>query len=160
MRAVFTVVIGTAALAVAGRADAQASTDLTFSGTVDDACSITSPSDGELGLSSDYALLSSKVGTGFAGGATVVSTDDNNTLVVDAATAFVLEPQDGGVSVTFDAEYDTADATIATNVPAGDPTVLEVGSTTVSVDAWAEKSAGIFPAGDYTMDVTVRCIVN
>ncbi len=149
-----------AAQALACAAVAQTSQTLSFTGTVDDACAVTTPSDGTLDLSNDYTELSSKIGGGTAGSAVVISTDADNTVDVDAASAWESAPADGGTNVTFDAEYDASGATTASDVAAGAATVLGLGATTVSVDAWAEKSSGVFPAGAYAMDVVVQCIAN
>lgn len=148
------------ALVLAAGADAQTSQTLTFTGTVDDACSVTTPADGTLDLSGDYAELSSRIGGGTAGSAIVISTDADNTVDVDAASGWASAPVGGGTNVVFDAEYDASGATTASNVAAGNATTLGLGSTTVSVDAWAEKTSGVFPAGAYAMDVVVQCVAN
>lgn len=149
-----------AAAVLSSGAAAQTSQTLTFSGTVDDACSVTTPADGTLDLSSDYTELSSRIGGGTAGSAVVISTDADNTVDVEAAVAWTSAPADGGTNVAFDAEYDVSGATTASNVAAGNATTLGLGSTTISVDAWAEKSSGVFPAGSYAMDVVVQCVAN
>lgn len=147
-----------AALVWSAPGGAQQTDTITFTGTVDDTCSVATPSDGALELSSDYTELSSKIAGGSPGTATVTSTDNNNKVDIDAAASFDTAPTGGGTNVTFGAEYDASGATSATNVAAGTQTTLGFGATTVTVDAWAEKTSGIFPAGSYAMDVVVSCI--
>jgi hypothetical protein len=81
-------------------------------------------------------------------------------VTVQAASGWAAAPAGGGTNVAYDAEYDASGATTASNVAAGNNTTLGLGSTTVSVDAWATKSSGVFPAGSYSMDVVVQCAAN
>lgn len=158
--AVVLAIVAAAVLSRATVASAQTSASLSFSGTVDDACAVTTPSDGTLALSNDYTELSSKNAGGAAGSAVVISTDADNTVTVQAASGWAAAPAGGGTNVAYDAEYDASGATTASNVAAGNNTTLGLGSTTVSVDAWATKSSGVFPAGSYSMDVVVQCAAN
>jgi hypothetical protein len=151
--------IGALACALAAPATAAAqSADVTFSGNVNDACTVTAGSAGTLATNASTTVLASTEAGGSSGSASVSATSSTYNLNVSAPTAFDTEPTGGGTNVAFSASYDASGATVASSVTAGTPTALSSGITAVSVDATATKSSGIFPSGSYTMTTTVQCV--
>ena len=128
-----------------------------FNGEVSSTCVIAVNAAGVLGITTDFTKLSSKVGQGVSGKATVLTTGPEFSLSTSAPTAWNSAPPTGGAGVTFTSFYTATGATTAVDVPGLTPTAMGVGVTDVDVHLEAEKSSGIFPSGSYSADVTILC---
>lgn len=161
MRIRYFLSLGGALAAVApGAAVAQSSGDILFNGLILDTCIVTVASSGTLGASADFSTLTSESAGGSRGAAAVLTTSASFNLEVDPPAAFSLAPAGGDSNVTFNALYSASGATVLGNLAAGVLSSLELGLTTVSVGAEAEKSTGFFPAGAYQLPVTIRCVAS
>lgn len=74
-------------------------------------------------------------------------------LSAPAPASFLSAPSGGDANVSFSSTYTVDGVTRA----GGIVTRLPNGTKTVTVDLAATKSTGIFPAGAYQAEVTVRC---
>lgn len=149
-----------ALFASAGTAMAQTQDTIDFNGTVGDSCTVVTQSSGTLAIDSTGAILASTESGGAAGTADVTATSGSFNVEVDAPTSFTSGPADADTNTTFAASYGASGATTASGVTAGTATTLTAGITTVSVDASATKSSGIFSAGSYVLTTTVRCVAS
>lgn len=113
---------------------------------------------GALGLSSDYKTLSSQLSGGSTTQFTVLTALCACRIVIDPPTGFVSPPSGGNTNVTFTVSYALTGATILGQALAGLDYPLGIGLTTITVNAKAEKSSGIFPAGDYELELDARCV--
>ncbi len=129
-------------------------------------CTITVQNAGTLAISPTLNLL----GSDQPGGASAVVTVKPSSLgcaglpVLDPLVcfgmsapppaAFLSEPAGGGTSVGFASTY-----AINGGLPIGGAatTLLANGTHTVAIGLTATRSSGIFPAGTYQAQVTVRC---
>jgi hypothetical protein len=149
------IVSAAALLAVsAGAAGAQdQEATVTFGASLLGSCALAIGTPGTLALSPDGKTLSSAQSGGISGTATVLTTGLGYDLTVVKPTSFSDFP-DGGQADSIEMDY-TADGGLL-----GDLTSLlnlPLGSTTLTIDLEAQKNTGVFPAGDYAADVTVRC---
>lgn len=128
-----------------------------FNGTILATCLITIGTPGTLVASADFTELSSQNGGGLSGTATVVTTGLGYSLSTSAPASFTSAPADGDANVTFSSSYSASGVTSLLDVVGSVTSPLGLGITNVEVDLAATKSAGIFPAGSYTAEVTVTC---
>lgn len=128
-----------------------------FNGSVLSTCLITIGTPGTLVASADYQTLSSTEAGGVSGSATILATGMGFQVSTGAPTAFVSSPAGGDDSVTFASSYSASGVTTLTDVVGSITSPLGIGLTNLSVDLTATKSAGTFPAGNYTAEVTVTC---
>lgn len=126
--------------------------DIPFNGSVTHTCVITVNSSGALGVSTNFQTLSSSIGSGTAGTATVVATGNGFDISVNAPTAFTTKPTEDTTTNTFAASYNTGsgDQTTATD--------LTNGRHSVDINMSASKSGSdVFEAGAYAATVVLRC---
>lgn len=128
-----------------------------FNGEVSSTCVIAVNAAGVLGITTDFTKLSSKVGQGVSGKATVLTTGPGFSLSTAAPVAWNSAPSGGSAGVTFTSFYSASGSATAVDVPGLTPTSLGVGVANVDVDLEAAKSSGIFPSGSYSADVTILC---
>ena len=132
-------------------------TAVTFSSTIAGICSLLIGTNGIIAANVDYTELSSENLTGVPGVVTAITTSGGYSLSALAPGAFTAAPVGGDTDVTFTSNYSGIGTTIIPETDGATPTPLNLGLTIVTVDLTATKSSGIFPAGNYTADVTVRC---
>ncbi|WDI32985.1 hypothetical protein PUV54_07215 [Hyphococcus flavus] len=151
-------ILGIASLVMfAVDARAQTSGNVQFDGLILDVCVLLITGSGTIAPNATYTQLSSEIGGGSRGGATVTTTSTNFNLVVDTPTGFSSMPAGGDANVTYSALFSATGVTILNDVLEGVLSPLGLGLSTVSVGVTADKSAGVFPAGAYQLPVTVRC---
>lgn len=127
--------------------------NIPFNGSVTHTCVITVGSSGALGVSSDFKTLSSSIGSGAAGSASVVATGNGFDISVSAPVSFDTKPGDDTSANTFAANYSVDSG--STQTSASD---LTHGTHSVSVNMSAAKSgSNVFEAGAYTATVVLRC---
>jgi hypothetical protein len=132
---------------------------LGVSGPARAVCLVTLVDDtGSLGLSADYRTLSSELSGGSIAEFTVLTALDSHAIVIDPPGGFVNPPAGGDADVTFTVTYALSGATVLGQALGGLNYPLGLGLTTVTVNAKAEKSSGVFPAGDYELELDARCI--
>ena len=137
---------------------AQTTGDVTFNGTVLDSCLVVIGTPGNLAPNTNNTLLSTDETTGLEAAATITTTSASFDVNVDVPTGFASAPSGGDTAVTYAADYSATGATTATDVNAGTATDLGFGVTALTVGASATKTTGVFPAGIYQMQTTVRCV--
>ena len=142
-------------LALLASAAAQTA-DVPFNGVVTPSCTVLAGTPGTLVVNGGGDLLSSTAGT--PGTAVVTATGIGYEVGVDQPLGFDLAPAGGDSDVAFSAVYSATGATVSANINAGTPISLLLGSTTLTIDADAQKTSGIFPAGAYRLLTTVRCV--
>ena len=135
----------------------QTTGDVQFNGLILDSCTVLVLTAGTLAVNTDGDLLSSENLGGLPGTATVTSTGLGYDLSISAPTGFDSAPTDGGTNTTFDASFSSLGTTIDPLVEVGDLLSLGLGISTLTINASAEKSTGIFPAGTYEMTATLTC---
>jgi len=128
-----------------------------FSGLVAETCAVNVGTTGTLALSADATVLSSENAGGIQGTAVVTTNGLGSTIEVVAPSSFLTGPSTADTNTVFDANYDLSGATIVTNILNTVTTPLNLGTTTISMDATATKTVGSFSAGAYSLITTVRC---
>ena len=137
---------------------AVAATDtIPFSGTVDPVCTILVDSPGTIAPNTDHTALSSQEAGGSPGVATIQTSNANFSVSTTAPTVFTSAPTGGDTDVTFATFYSASGATTLDNIAGSSASVLDQGTTTLSVDLTATKASGTFPDGNYAADVVVTC---
>lgn len=131
--------------------------DVLFNGTVSNTCAITVNAPGALATNVGQTVLGSQEAGGSAGSATIVATSASYSVSADAPTAWGSFPTGGDTSVTFAANYATTGDTTIAQTAGGTTTSLNTGTTDVTVNMAATKSAGSFPTGTYAATVVLRC---
>lgn len=128
-----------------------------FNGTVTHTCTITvGGTAGSLDVDSGFQTLSSSIGSGSAGTATVVATGNGFDISVD--TPSLSKPAEDTSSETLSASYSTTGASSVSGTDASAANDLNNGTTNVSVNMQAAKSGSdVFEAGAYTGTVVLRC---
>lgn len=124
-----------------------------FNGDVSNTCAITIVDAGILTTNVGQTQLSSENAGGQAGTATVVATSSAYQVSVNAPAAF--NAGSPAAPSTFAAKYSTTGASTYTNATVANP--LAAGTTNVSVNLAANKTAGSFPTGTYSATVILRC---
>lgn len=139
-------------------APAAAVTDtVIFNGNVISTCLITVGTPGILSTNGAMNVLSSSEAGGVSGTATVVTTGAGFNLSTSAPSTFFLAPAGGDDDVSFATHYSASGVTSLLDVVGSVTSPLGLGLTNVDVDLSATKSAGVFPAGNYTAEVTLTC---
>ncbi|WP_025031235.1 MULTISPECIES: hypothetical protein [Nitratireductor] len=139
-------------------APAAAVTDtVIFNGNVISTCLITVGTPGVLGTNGALNVLSSTEAAGVSGTATVVTTGTGFNMSTSTPAAFLVAPAGGDDDVTFSSSYSASGVTTLLDVVGTVTSPLGLGVTNVDVDLSATKSAGVFPAGNYTAEVTLTC---
>lgn len=139
-------------------APAAAVTDtVIFNGNVISTCLITVGTPGVLSTNGAMNVLSSSEAGGVSGTATVVTTGTDFNLSTSAPSTFFLAPAGGDDDVSFATHYSASGVTSLLDVVGTVTSPLGLGLTNVDVDLSATKSAGVFPAGNYTAQVTLTC---
>lgn len=128
-----------------------------FNGTVTHTCTITiGGTAGALDVDAGFQTLSSSIGAGTAGTATIVSTGNGFDVSVDTPT--LSKPAEDTTSETLSASYSTTGVTSVTGTDASAANDLNRGATMVNVNMQAVKSGSdVFEAGAYTGTVVLRC---
>ncbi len=130
---------------------------IVFAGAILETCVVTVGTAGTLVASGDLTNLSSENSGGIKGTASVVTNGVNSSVQVIAPTSFLTGPSTADTNTTFATDYALTGATITAELAGTVTTSLNLGITTVSVDATATKSSGTFDAGAYSLVSTVRC---
>ncbi len=120
-------------------------------------CQILVLNPGVLAPSADFLELSSKQAGGSAGIAELTATNGSFWLSTDAPTGFTTMPTGGDTGVVFSSTYQTSGDTTTPETPGTTSTKLKRGVTQASVHMIANRSGSVFPAGNYSGEVTVRC---
>lgn len=145
-----------AALMVPFNANA-ATGNIPFNGNVVDTCVVTVGAPGSLGANTGFTVLGSEEAGGIAGTATLLTTGSTFSLSTDAPSAFDSAPAGGGTNVTFSSNYSASGDNVIAQTSGATATALGAGSTSVSVNMAATKSAGTYTAGIYSATVILRC---
>lgn len=132
--------------------------DVAFTGTILDSCVVAVVSPGTLDASTDQTVLSSRVGSGQDGQATVTTNSTGSTIEVLAPTAFLVAPTGSDANTLFEAKYWLSGQTATADLDGTVATSLGLGLTNISVGGRATKSTGTYTAGAYSMLTTVRCV--
>ncbi len=144
------------ALAVVPAQAFAATGNVEFNGTVTHTCTITVDSNGSLAADAGFQTLSSTIGSGTNGTATIVATGNGFDISVDTPT--LSKPAADASSETLTAAYSTSGATSVSGTDSGAANDLSNGTTNVSIDMAATKSGSdVFEAGSYTGTVVLRC---
>lgn len=108
--------------------------------------------------------LGSKQAGGSSAGATITASSllctilnllDCYSVSALAPAAFISAPNGGDTNVSFASVFRLDGSGL--DIPGSSPQKLTNGTHTIQVDLTATKSPGIFPAGSYQAEVTVRC---
>lgn len=86
---------------------------------------------------------------------TLLNLIDCYSVSAPAPVAFTSAPSGGDTNVSFASVFRLDGSGL--DIPGGSPQKLTNGTHTIQVDLTATKSPGIFPAGSYQAEVTVRC---
>lgn len=113
---------------------------------------------GALGVNLDLDQMSSANPGGAPVSFTVTTTPfSSHQLIVEQPTSFSEAPAGAAANAAFHTTVSATGATFLGQVLAGLGNPLGAGLTTVTVNTTVEKSSGIFPAGDYEVEVDIRC---
>ncbi len=120
-------------------------------------CTLVVNSNGQLALNVNADRLSSLNSGGSAGAVTATVVGLGITIQMTPPSNFTVAPSGGNNNVSFTAQMQGSGATLL-GVTLGTLSLsLNAGITNVSFDLTAQKSSGIFPAGNYSADLGVRC---
>ncbi|MEM6650305.1 MAG: hypothetical protein AAF603_08650 [Pseudomonadota bacterium] len=122
-----------------------------------DTCTVVVGTPGILAPNSDNTMLSSTQAGGQPAIVTVAATAALYKVDIDSPTTFTLAPSGGDTDMSYATEFDATGVTTLTDIAAGASVNLNLGVTVLSIDATAQKTSGIFPAGSYSMSSTVEC---
>lgn len=125
-------------------------------------CTINIGSTGTLAANPAISVLGSTQASGSAASVTITTAStlcsilallDCYGISAPAPTNFLSAPSGGDANVTFASTYTIAGVTYAGS------TITRVSNATrtIPINLTATKSTGIFPAGSYHAEVTVRC---
>lgn len=153
-RTALSLIVTAGALLAASQA---AAANVSFNGLILDSCAVTLGTPGALGLDGTGRTMSSSEAGGLSGGAAVLTTSATYKLEVDPPSSFSLAPA-GSTPDSIEARFTASGVTSIVAQAAGTPLNLNLGLTSVAVNTTATRSATIFPAGIYRIDVTVRCV--
>jgi hypothetical protein len=126
---------------------------VTFTGEIDTACDLNVSRPGELALSADGKVLSSRADAAAGGvsGLVTVQADENFEVSIEAPTLVANSP-DGDLSAA------TVGQLGQTDVEVGTPVAAPVGNSELTVDLEIERSGGgDLSAGDFSASVLVNC---
>lgn len=153
----FVMAAGAATIALAPINAHAVSGNVIFNGNVTHTCTITvGGTAGSLDVDAGFQTLSSSIGSGSAGTATIVATGNGFDVSVDTPT--LSKPTEDTTSETLSASYSTTGASSVSGSDASVANDLSNGTTNVSVNMQAVKSGSdVFEAGAYTGTVVLRC---
>ena len=158
MRKVLSVAVVTSVIAAAVQPAVAATGTVPFAGLVTATCVLTVGTSGVIAPNSDFTILSSTSGAGATPGTiAALSTGTAFKVSAIAPTAFTAAPATGGDNVSFTATYAGSGASTIGTTPGGTQTLLASGTTNLTINMQAQKSAGNFAAGAYAAEVLVRC---
>lgn len=147
---------GVAAFALAPVQASAVTGNIPFNGTVTHTCTITVGPAGALAADASFQTLSSSIGSGSAGTASIVATGNGFNISVDAPT--LSKPAADTTSETLASSYSTSGATSVSGADTDPANNLSNGTTNVSINMSATKSGSdVFEAGAYTGTVVLRC---
>ncbi|TPJ80934.1 hypothetical protein [Mesorhizobium sp. B2-6-2] len=127
-------------------------------------CTIMIGASGTMKSNPSINIFGSRQAGGSSAGATIIANStlcsilnllDCYTVSAPAPIAFTSAPSGGDTDVSFASVF-RLDGSGLDN-PGSSPQKLANGTHTIQVDLTATKSPGIFPAGSYQAEVTVRC---
>jgi hypothetical protein len=120
-------------------------------------CAIMIGSHGQLSPSPEQSELSSMAYGGRPGRIEVVTTNSSYSLSVDTPLGFSLSPVGGNDATIIKTSFSGYGSTNFSDVPGNVPVRLKSGATNVVAQLVATKSGGMFPAGQYRAELTLRC---
>jgi hypothetical protein len=120
-------------------------------------CAIIIGSHGQLSPSPEQAELSSMAYGGRPGRIEVVTTNSSYSLSVDTPLGFSLSPVGGNDATVITTSFSGFGSTNFSDVPGNVPVRLKHGATNVVAQLVATKNGGMFPAGQYRAELTLRC---
>lgn len=120
-------------------------------------CQILISSQGQLGTRFDGKVLGSREPGGLSGYADVSATNSSYRIALDGPYGFSQSPNGGGDNVIYSSSFSGYGATNFAETPGTISVKLKRGNSRITVDAKAEKTSNVFPAGYYGMQVTLRC---
>ena len=120
-------------------------------------CAIMVNSHGQLMPSPEQAELSSMAYGGRPGQIEVVASNSSFSLSIDSPLGFSLAPVGGNDSTVIRTSFSGYGATNFSEVPGNMPVRLKSGATSVVAQLVALKNGGMFPAGQYRAELTLRC---
>ncbi len=120
-------------------------------------CAIMVNSHGQLSPSPEQAELSSIAYGGRPGQVEVVASTGSFSLSIDTPLGFSLAPVGGNDSTVIKASFSGYGSTNFSDVPGNVPVRLKPGATNVVAQLVATKNGGMFPAGQYRAELTLRC---
>jgi hypothetical protein len=120
-------------------------------------CAIMVNSHGQLMPSPEQGELSSMAYGGRPGQIEVVASNSSFSLSIDNPLGFSLSPVGGNDSTMIRTSFSGYGATNFSDVPGNMPVRLKNGSTSVVAQLVATKNGGMFPAGQYRAELTLRC---
>jgi len=126
-------------------------------GNANQFCAIMVSSHGQLSASPEQGELSSRAYGGRPGQVEVVATNSSYSLSIDSPLGFSLAPVGGNDSTVITTSFSGYGATNFSDVPGSMPVRLKRGATNVVAQFVATKSGGMFPAGQYRAELTLRC---
>ncbi|RUU57459.1 hypothetical protein [Mesorhizobium sp. M2C.T.Ca.TU.002.02.1.1] len=127
-------------------------------------CTIMIGNTGVMKANPSINIFGSKQAGGSSAGATITANStlcsilnllDCYTVSAPAPAAFTSAPSGGDTNVSFASVFRLDGSGL--DIPGSSPQKLTNGTHTIQVDLTATKSPGIFPAGSYQAEVTVRC---
>lgn len=120
-------------------------------------CQIVLTQQGTMAVDSGATVLGSKEPGGSAATAEITTTRGSYSVSLDAPTTFDAMPTGGDTGVTFATNYSMTGATTSPEVPGTTSTKAKKGLTSVTMDLTATRSAGVYPAGNYSGVAVLRC---
>ncbi|OHV70162.1 hypothetical protein LCM4577_06415 [Mesorhizobium sp. LCM 4577] len=127
-------------------------------------CTIVIGASGTMKPNPAINIFGSKQAGGSSAGASITANStlcsilnllDCYSVSTPAPVAFTSAPSGGDTNVSFASVFRLDGSGL--DIPGSSPQKLTNGTHTIQVDLTATKSPGIFPAGSYQAEVTVRC---
>jgi hypothetical protein len=126
-------------------------------GSANQFCAIMVNSHGQLSPSPEQGELSSMAYGGRPGQIEVVASSSSFSLSIDSPLGFSLAPVGGNDSTVIKTSFSGYGATNFSDIPGNLPVRLKSGATSVVAQLIATKGGGMFPAGQYRAELTLRC---
>jgi hypothetical protein len=120
-------------------------------------CAIMVNSHGQLSPSPEQGELSSMAYGGRPGQIEVVASSGSFSLSIDTPLGFSLSPAGGNDSTVIRTSFSGYGSTNFSDVPGSVPVRLKPGATNIVAQLVATKNGGMFPAGQYRAELTLRC---
>lgn len=99
----------------------------------------------------------SSAGPGGQGATFRIFTALGTNLTVDSPAGFTSAPPGGDANVSFTTTVSSTGNTVFGGLLGGLSQPLGIGTSTITVNVTAEKTAGIFPAGEYLVAIEAHC---